>query len=103
MFECERVRDTSSRWLAGGSVWDIAFMFRISVSTIQATKYITCKCINEVLKDNITFPTSEEGLACLAAGFARISKWRVACGVWRVACGVWRVAWCQVCAIGDRI
>ena len=65
---------TWHRWLAGGSLWDIAFMLRISVSTIERSKYIVCDSINIVLKDNIAFPMSAEGLACLAAGFASISK-----------------------------
>jgi hypothetical protein len=62
------------RWLAGGSLWDIAFMFRISYKTIHATKYFLCDSINEVLKHNILLPTSEEGLAALAAGFASIGE-----------------------------
>jgi hypothetical protein len=68
------VPDIRNRWLAGGSLWDIAFMFRISYQTIHATKYLVCDSINEVLKHNILFPTSEEGLACLAAGFASIGN-----------------------------
>ena len=54
--------NTCHRWLAGGSLWDIAFMLRISVATIERTKYIVCDCINIVLKDNIAFPMSAEGL-----------------------------------------
>jgi hypothetical protein len=51
-------------------------MLRISCTTIKTTKYVVCEAINEVLKDNIKFPTSEEGLASLAAGFASIGNWR---------------------------
>ena len=64
------------RWLAGGSLWDIAFMLRLHVSTIRKTKYLVCACINLVLKENIRFPTSEEGLSSLAAGFASIGGGR---------------------------
>jgi hypothetical protein len=67
---------TLLRWLAGGSLWDIAFMLRIHRTTIEKSKYRVCQAINTVLKSNIKFPTSSEGLASLAAGFASISGGR---------------------------
>ena len=57
-------------------MWDIAFMLRIHRTTIEKTKYRVCGAINEVLKSNIKFPTSHEGLATLAAGFASIGAGR---------------------------
>jgi hypothetical protein len=51
-------------------------MLRIHRSTIEKTKYRVCDAINTVLKLNIKFPTSQEGLACLAAGFASIGAGR---------------------------
>ena len=68
------IPDRCGRWLAGGSLWDIAFMLRISATTINKTKYSVCEAINAVLKHNMKFPTSEEGLASLATGFASIGK-----------------------------
>ena len=60
------------RWLAGGSMWDIAFMFRMSYKTIHACKYAVMHAINYVLRGNIVFPQTERGLQCLADGFASI-------------------------------
>ena len=60
------------RWLAGGSMWDIAFMFRMSYKTIHAYKYTVMLAINHVLRANIQFPQTETGLRCLADGFAKI-------------------------------
>jgi hypothetical protein len=54
-------------------MWDIAFMLRMSVATMKSNKFLVCEAINKVLKKNIQFPTSEAGLASLAAGFAAIS------------------------------
>ena len=51
-------------------------MFRIHRTTIEKSKYQVCGAINEVLKSNIKFPMSHEGLATLAAGFASISSGR---------------------------
>lgn len=60
------------RWLAGGSMWDIAFMFRLSYKTVHAHKYCVMHAINHVLRGNIVFPQTEHGLQCLADGFASI-------------------------------
>jgi hypothetical protein len=60
------------RWLAGGSMWDIAFMFRMSYKTIHAYKYSVVDAINHVLRGNIVFPQTPQGLQCLADGFASI-------------------------------
>ena len=38
------------RWLAGGSVYDIAFMLKLSDRTIHARKYDVIRGINAVLK-----------------------------------------------------
>jgi hypothetical protein len=38
------------RWLAGGSVYDIAFMFKISDRTVHARKYDVMRALNQVLK-----------------------------------------------------
>ena len=51
-------------------------MLRIHRSTIERKKYCVCEAINSVLKSNIKFPTSHEGLASLAAGFSGISGGR---------------------------
>ena len=53
-------------------MWDIAFMLRMSISTVKNKKFLICEETNKVLKNNIQFPTSEAGLACLSAGFAAI-------------------------------
>ena len=37
------------RWLAGGSIYDIAFMLKVSDKTIQAQKYPVMRAINKVL------------------------------------------------------
>jgi hypothetical protein len=62
------------RWLAGGSLWDIAFMFRISYSTIHSRKWDVINAINRVLHGNIDFPKDAASLAVLASGFAAINK-----------------------------
>lgn len=53
MYACHKQQaaapHTWHRWLAGGSLWDIAFMLRISVPTVNSTKYLVCDCINKVL------------------------------------------------------
>jgi len=61
------------RWLAGGSPWDIAYAFHVSYSTLHDKKYAVIDAINEALRGNIAFPTSEEGLQKLADGFAKIA------------------------------
>ena len=40
---------TTIRWLAGGSIYDIAFMLKVSDKTIQAQKYPVMRAINKVL------------------------------------------------------
>jgi hypothetical protein len=62
------------RWLAGGSLWDISFMFKMSYKTIHAYKYKVISSINYTLRGNIMFPRSELGLAALAKGFAGIGR-----------------------------
>jgi hypothetical protein len=62
------------RWLAGGSLWDIAFMFKMSYKTIHAYKYKVIHAINHTLRGNILFPTSDVGLESLAKGFAGIAN-----------------------------
>jgi hypothetical protein len=62
------------RWLAGGSLWDISFMFKMSHKTIHFYKYKVIDSINHATRGNITFPRSEAGLAALAKGFAGIGK-----------------------------
>lgn len=53
------------RWLAGGSPWDICYAFHVSYATLHANKYKVVVAINDALRGNITFPTSEAGLQCL--------------------------------------
>jgi len=62
------------RWLAGGSLWDISFMFKMSYKTIHAYKYKVIDSINHALRDNIKFPRSDAGLKTLASGFAGIAN-----------------------------
>jgi hypothetical protein len=62
------------RWLAGGSLWDIAFMFKMSYKTIHSYKFKVIRAINCTLRGNILFPTSDAGLQSLAQGFAGISR-----------------------------
>ncbi len=62
------------RWLAGGSLWDIAFMFRVSYSTIHSRKWVVITAINQVLRGNIDFPKDAASLAVLASGFAAVNK-----------------------------
>ncbi len=57
------------RWLAGGSVWDVAFMMKISSKTFHNYKWRVIDALNYVLRDNIAFPTSDTGLCALAQGF----------------------------------
>ena len=45
-----------------GSPWDIAFAFNVAYSTIHAKKYDIVGAINNVLRDNIRFPTTEAEL-----------------------------------------
>ncbi len=45
-------------------------MFKISTKTLHAYKWRVVEAINSVLQDNVLFPTTEIGLACLAQGFA---------------------------------
>jgi hypothetical protein len=87
----EAILAATIRWLAGGSVWDAAFMFKMSTTTFHDYKWRVIEAIIIVLKDNVLFPTSESGipmvlllsqpvftlfdqqvagLACLAQGFA---------------------------------
>jgi hypothetical protein len=42
------------RWLAGGSIYDIAFMLKISDKTIHHTKYNVIRAICQVLSGNVT-------------------------------------------------
>lgn len=58
------------RWLAGGSPWDVAFMFKLSIKTFHDYKWRVVNALNFILKDNINFPVTEVGLKCLAQGFA---------------------------------
>jgi hypothetical protein len=37
------------RWLAGGSIYDIAFMLKVSDKTIHEHKYAVMRAINKVL------------------------------------------------------
>jgi hypothetical protein len=60
------------RWLAGGSPWDVAFMFQIHCSTFHIYKWRVIDALNIVLQDNIAFPTSDQGLSCVAQGFRYI-------------------------------
>jgi hypothetical protein len=59
---------------ATGSPWDIAFAFNVAYSTIHAKKYDVVGAINNVLRDNIRFPTTEAELQRSADGFARIAQ-----------------------------
>jgi hypothetical protein len=58
------------RWLAGASIWDVAFMFKISSKTMHTYKWRVIEALNTVLQDNVLFPTSDIGLSSLAQGFA---------------------------------
>ena len=62
------------RWLAGGSLWDIAFMFKMSYKTIHRYKYQVIAAINRTLRSNILFPRTDSGLQTLAKGFAGIGN-----------------------------
>ncbi len=62
------------RWLAGGSLWDIAFMFKMSCKTIHSYKYKVIYAINRTLRGNILFPRTDSGLQTLAKGFAEIGS-----------------------------
>jgi hypothetical protein len=62
------------RWLAGGSSWDICYAFNVAYSTMHSWKYDVIAAINTVLRGNIKFPTTEEGLQKLADGFGRIAR-----------------------------
>lgn len=57
----------------GGSPWDICFAFSVGYSTLHAKKYAIIDAINQVLRHNIHFPMSQEGLQKLADGFARVA------------------------------
>jgi hypothetical protein len=43
------------RWLAGGSIYDIAFGMKISDKTIHHYKYHVMRAVNQVLKGHLTF------------------------------------------------
>jgi hypothetical protein len=45
------------RWLAGGSIYDIAFMLKISDKTIHNTKYKVIRAICQVLSGHLRVPT----------------------------------------------
>jgi hypothetical protein len=56
----------------GGSAWDICFALCVGYATLHAKKYEVINAINDVLRDNIKFPTTEAGLQHLADGFAQV-------------------------------
>jgi hypothetical protein len=67
----ELILAATIRWLAGGSVWDVGFMFKLSAQgTFHDYKWRVIDALNDVLKDNVNFPLTDEGLSCLSQGFA---------------------------------
>ena len=64
------------RWLAGGSLWDIAFMFRMSYSTIHARKWDVIAAINKVLqrRATLTSPEMTHRLLCLQVASPQSTK-----------------------------
>ncbi len=67
VIDTEAILAATIRWLAGGSVWDVSFMFKISAEgTFHNYKWRVIDALNIVLADNIVFPTSDVGLSCLA-------------------------------------
>jgi hypothetical protein len=62
------------RWLAGGSLLDIAFMFKMSRKTLHSYKYKVIYAINRTLRGNILFPRTDAGLDTLAKGFSQIGS-----------------------------
>ena len=64
--DAEAILGATLRWLAGGSVWDAAFMFKVAPATFHDYKWRVIDALNFVLKDNVLFPTSDEG-ACVSA------------------------------------
>jgi hypothetical protein len=59
--ETEAILAATLRWLAGGSVWDAAFMFKVAPGTFHDYKWRVIDALNFVLRDNVLFPTSDEG------------------------------------------
>jgi hypothetical protein len=53
------------RWLAGGSPWDICYAFHVSYATLHAKKFKVVAAINQALRHNISFPTTEPELQLL--------------------------------------
>lgn len=45
------------RWLAGGSIYDIAFMLKVSDKTIHEQKYAVMRAINKVLQGECNMST----------------------------------------------
>jgi hypothetical protein len=68
--EAPTILAATLRWLAGGSPWDVSFMFKVGIQTFHDYKWRVVDALNVVLKDNIRFPWSDVGLSCLAQGFA---------------------------------
>ena len=55
--ETEAILAATIRWLAGGSVWDVSFMFKLNAhATFHDYKWRVIDALNVVLKDNIVFP-----------------------------------------------
>jgi hypothetical protein len=61
-----------TRAYEGGSAWDICFGLCVGYSTLHVKKYEVIHAINDVLRDNIMFPTTEAKLQHLADGFAKV-------------------------------
>jgi hypothetical protein len=62
------------RWLSGGSIYDIAFGFKVAHQTVDAYKWRVMKGIKAVLAGNIRFPTSPDALRVCSAGFDQITR-----------------------------
>ena len=62
------------RWLAGSSLLDLAFIFKISYKTIHSYTYKVIYAISRTLRGNILFLRTDAGLETLGKGFSQIGS-----------------------------